>query len=60
MEKIQLGTDKNGTPLFPGDIVIVDGREMKIEFDVHRELFGFGDVHGYYVPDYCEKVERET
>lgn len=58
MSKRQLGTDINGLPLFEGDTVMVDGAEpMVIEFKRHRERFGCGDVWGFYIPDYCEKIE---
>lgn len=54
-----IATDINGNAIHPGDIIITNGNEELITYDRHRELFGFGDVYGYYIPDVCELKSQE-
>lgn len=55
-----LGEDMDGNQIFPHDTVLRDGEKypVKIEYGRYREKFDFGYVIGWYVPDYCKKVER--
>ena len=49
--------DRDGELIKVGDTVIDnDGNEYLIEWGKHRELFGFGYVHGYYIPDNPKKL----
>ena len=44
--------DRDGESIRDGDTVIDnDGREHLIEWGKHRELYGFGNVYGYYIPE---------
>lgn len=53
-----LKDDINGNPIHVGDTVISDGNETVIGYGVHREIYGFGSVFGYYIPDVCEVVKK--
>ena len=60
MSKQALKFDMSGKPIYIGDTVKDEcGNEFVIEFDTHRELFGGGNVYGYYIPDYCIKIEAD-
>lgn len=59
--QLPLGKDMDGNQIFPNDIVLIDGDEdlpAKIEHGKYREKFDCGYIIGWYVPDYCRKVER--
>ena len=59
--QLPLGDDMDGNPIFPHDVVLRDGDEnlpIKIEYGKYREKFDCGYIIGWYVPDYCKKVER--
>jgi len=59
--QLLLGEDMDGKPIFPHDIVFIDGDKklpVKIEYGKYREKFDSGYIIGWYVPDYCKKVER--
>jgi hypothetical protein len=59
--QLPLGEDMDGNQIFPNDIVLRDGDEnqpVRIEYGKYREKFNCGYVIGWYVPDYCKKVER--
>lgn len=60
-----VGKDMYGTELYPNDKVIVnEGQEdeetMEITLGTYRELMDFGDVYGYYIPDFCKKITEEN
>jgi hypothetical protein len=55
-----LGQDREGNNLYPGDTVLRDGDiEETIEYGQYREKFDCGYVVGYYIPDYCIKLNKE-
>jgi hypothetical protein len=55
-----IGQDREGNDLYPGDIVLRDDiYEETIEYGKYREKFDCGYVVGYYIPDYCIKVNKE-
>ncbi len=60
MSKEKLCEDVDGNPIYAGDLVVNEnGSERVIEFGRHREIFGCGYVYGYYIPDYCKKVNAK-
>jgi hypothetical protein len=59
--QLPLGEDMDGNQIFPHDTVLREGDEnlpVKIEYGKYRERFDFGYIVGWYVPDYCKKIER--
>ena len=55
-----IGQDREGNNLYAGDIVLTEGDiEETIEYGKFREKFDCGYVVGYYIPDYCIKVNKE-
>jgi hypothetical protein len=61
MHPIQkIAEDRNGEPIYLGSKVKdSNGNIHEIIWDKHREKFDCGDVHGYWIPDYCEVI-RDT
>ena len=55
-----IGKDREGNDLYPGDIVLRDENiEETITYGKYRDLFDCGYVVGYYIPDYCVKIEKQ-
>jgi hypothetical protein len=55
---VPLGHDMDGDPIYPNDVVFIDGDEsqpMRIKYGTYTEQFGCGKVIGWYVPDFCRK-----
>jgi len=55
-----IGKNRECNDLYPWDKVLRDGDiEETIEFGSYREKFDCGYVVGYYIPDYCIKINKE-
>lgn len=55
-----IAKDRECNDLYPKDIVLRDGDiEETIKYGKYREKFDCGYVVGYYIPDYCLKVNKE-